>query len=223
MKPLNTLAVLASTLLISMMVSAQAQAFDAGGLSYNVTDAVASTVEVKFRASGNNSTNVVIPASVTDGVSGSTYSVTAIKDLAFANNSLTSVTIPDSVTTIGQYAFYDNSLTSVTIPDSVTTIGNGAFDSNSLTSVTFLGDFGTFNLNMFQTNSSLETVTYEQGATGWDTPRVFTPDTGPSGSVTATLATATASSATAVPTMPFFGLLALGGLVGLFGLRKLKQ
>ena len=86
-----------------------------------------------------------------------------------------------------------------------------------------MGDFGTFSLDMFEGNSSLEIVTYEQGATGWDTPRVFEPDTGPSGSVTATLATATAPSATAVPTMPFFGLLALGGLLGLFGLRKLKQ
>ena len=37
-------------LFMSMMVSAQAQAFDAGGLSYNVTDAVANTVEVTGRA-----------------------------------------------------------------------------------------------------------------------------------------------------------------------------
>ena len=275
MKRLNARAF---TLFISMMVSAQAQVFfDAGGLSYDVTDAVASTVEVTGRASGNNSTNVVIPASVTD--SGTTYSVTTIGDgafffsdltsvtipdsvttigdNAFRRNSLTSVTIPDSVTTIGDFAFYDNNnsltsvtignsvttigdyafadngLTSVTIPDSVTTIGDDAFAFNDLTSVAFLGDFGTFSLDMFEDNSSLETVTYEQGTTGWDTPRVFAPDTGPSGSVTATLApatapsatapSATASSATAVPTMPFFGLLALGGLLGLFGLRKLKK
>ena len=37
MKRLNALAVLAFTLFISMMVSAQAQAFDVGGLSYSVT------------------------------------------------------------------------------------------------------------------------------------------------------------------------------------------
>ena len=207
----TTRAVFASlTLLcVSMMVSAQAQAFDAGGLSYNFNGV--NTVEVTGRASGNNSTNVVIPASVTDGGGGPTYSVTAIWGFAFASNSLTSVTIGNSVTTIGKSAFADN----------------------SLTSVAFLGDFGTFSLDMFEDNSSLETVTYEQGTTGWDTPRVFAPDTGPSGSVTATLApaiappaiapSATAPSATAVPTMPFFGLLALGGLLGLFGLRKLKK
>ena len=241
MKRLNTLMVLAFFLFISMMVSAQVQAFDAGGLSYNVTGT--NTVEVTGRAAGNTDTVIVIPASVAG--SGTTYSVTTIGEDAFESNSLTSVTIPDSVTTIGESAFEENnltsvtipdsvtairnfafsinSLTSVTIPDSVTTIGDYAFAFNSLTSVAFLGDFGTFDRGMFQSNDSLEAITYEQGATGWDTPRVFTPDTGPSGSVTATLATATASSATAVPTMPFFGLLALGGLLGLFGLRKLKQ
>ena len=146
MKRPNAISVLAFTLFMSMMVSAQAQAFDAGGLSYNVTDAVASTVEVTGRAAGNTDTVIVIPASVTD--SGTTYSVTSIGDAAFASNSLTSVTIPDSVTTIGAMrsrqqphqrdhwqqrydhwdsAFTDNSLTSVTIPDSVTTIGDFAF------------------------------------------------------------------------------------------------
>ena len=122
MKRLNALAFLAFTLLISMMVTAQAQAFDAGGLSYDVTDAVASTVEVTGRAAPD--TVIVIPASVTD--SGTTYSVTTIGDGAFFFSDLTSVTIPDSVTTIGDFAFYDNnnSLTSVTIGNSVTTIGH---------------------------------------------------------------------------------------------------
>jgi predicted metalloprotease len=286
MKRLNALAVLAFTLFISMMVSAQAQAFDVGGLSYSVTDAAANTVEVTGRASGNTDTVIVIPASVTD--SGTTYSVTNIGRNAFRDNSLTSVTIPDSVTTIGEDAFYgsrltsvaignsvtiiwegafesnslttltipnsvttignsaffgnsltsvtignsvttigrfafsDNSLTSVTIPDSVTTIDNFAFASNSLTSVTipdsvtiigedafygnrltsvtFLGNFVAFSLAMFENNSTLETVTYEQGATGWDTPRVFEPTTGPSGSVTATLALVSPAATPSAPT-----------------------
>ena len=51
----------------------------------------------------------------------------------------------------------------------------------------FLGNFGTFDLNMFETNANLATITYAQGATGWDSPpRTFTPSTGPTGSVTAT-------------------------------------
>ena len=64
MKRPNAISVLAFTLFMSMMVSAQAQAFDAGGLSYNVTDAVANTVEVTGRASGNTDTVIVIPSSV---------------------------------------------------------------------------------------------------------------------------------------------------------------
>ena len=91
-----------------------------------------------------------------------TYTVTSIGDSAFAyNNSLTSVTIPDSVTRIDSGAFYEcynltsvkigngvtsigdsaflecHSLTSVTIPDSVTEIGDSAFkECHSLTSIT---------------------------------------------------------------------------------------
>ena len=75
-------------LLISMAASAQAQAFDVGGLSYSVTGA--NTVEVTGRGSSNTDTVIVIPASVTDN--GTTYSVTTIGDFAFELNSLTSVT-----------------------------------------------------------------------------------------------------------------------------------
>ena len=62
-------------------------------------------------------------------------SVTKIGDMAFHENALTSVSIPNSVTSIGSQAFSDNALTSVTIPNSVTEIGYGAFFSNALTSV----------------------------------------------------------------------------------------
>ncbi|MCD8007502.1 MAG: leucine-rich repeat domain-containing protein, partial [Clostridiales bacterium] len=47
---------------------------------------------------------------------------------AFANSSLTSVTIPDSITSIGSYEFEScTDLTSVVFPDSVTSIGSYAF------------------------------------------------------------------------------------------------
>ena len=202
MKRLNTLAVLAFTLFMSTMVSAQAQAFDVGGLSYDVTGA--NTVQVRGRASGNTDTEIVIPSSVLDGTT--TYAVTTIVFQAFFNNDLTSVTIPDSVTTIGTQAFFNNDLTSVTIPDSVTaigtqafsvndltsvtipdsvtTIGTQAFSTNALTSVTFLGDFGAFFLDMFAQNGSLATICTVEGASGW--PRTFAPNTGPSGSLTST-------------------------------------
>ena len=63
-------------------------------------------------------------------------SATSIGSLAFYNNLLTSVTIPDSVTSIGSNAFgYNQQLTSVTIPDSVTSIGSNAFYNTGLVTI----------------------------------------------------------------------------------------
>jgi len=54
--------------------------------------------------------------------------VTKIEKGAFANHSISSVTIPDSVVEIGEYAFCScESLVEVNIPDSLINIGQGAF------------------------------------------------------------------------------------------------
>ena len=96
---------------LSILLSAQALAFDVGGLTYTVTSGT--TVEVTgcdvFPCAVIK--DIVIPATVVD--SGMTYSVTSIGNDAFRSNNLASVIIPDSVTTIGQYAFAYNALTSV--------------------------------------------------------------------------------------------------------------
>ena len=63
------------------------------------------------------------------------YVITAIGNVAFSQNQLTNITIPNTVTSIGSSAFSDNQLTSVIIPDSVTSIGSSAFLNNKLTSV----------------------------------------------------------------------------------------
>ena len=247
---------------LSILLSAQALAFDVGGFSYTILNAT--DVEVTGRAAGNTDTDIVIPATVVD--SGITYdvktvgyaafdtnaltsviipdSVTTIGDSAFPGNALTSVIIPDSVTTIGNFAFidsgltsviiadsvttignfafYNNALTSVTIPDSVEAIGLGAFGLNALTSAVFGGNFGGFQLDMFEYNADLATITYAQGASGWDAPlRVFTADTGPTGSVTAEAAAS--SAATPVPTSPLWLLGIMAGLLSLVGIRKLRK
>ena len=162
----------------------------------------------------NDLTSVTIPDSVTTLGAG-----------AFRDNALTSVTIGDSVTSIGNTAFADNALTSVTIPDSVTSIEDYAFRNNALTSVAFLGNFGTFELDMFEVNDNLATITYAQGATGWDSPpRTFTPSTGPTGSVTAEAAAAPpAPAATPVPTSPIWLLVMMAGLLSLVAVKKLRK
>ena len=163
---------------LSILLSAQALAFDVGGLSYDVINTT--DVEVTGRLSGNTATDIVIPEIVVD--SGTTYSVrsigggafqydvftsitnpltavtipdsvTSIKGNAFYGNALTSVTIGNSVTTIGNSAFVGNALTSVTIPDSVTTIGGGAFFGNALTSLTIGNSVTTIGNSAFNSNA----------------------------------------------------------------------
>ena len=90
--------------------------------------------------------NVIIPSQI-GGIA-----VTSIGQDAFRENSLVSVTIPNSVTSIADYAFYNNNLTNVTIGTGVTSIGNAAFKNNSLISVTIPDsvtniDFAAFNNN----------------------------------------------------------------------------
>ena len=228
-------------LLVSMMLSGQASAFDVGGFSYDVINAT--DVEVTGRASGNTATDIVIPDTASDG--STSYSVTSIGVNAFAGNFLTSVTIPDSVTSIEAYTFANNALasvtipktvetigygsfggnrlTSVTIPDSVASIGDYAFFSNVLTSVAFLGDFGAFSLDIFELNVDLTSITYCQGAAGW--PQTFTP----AGRIDIAAeevdcaAPAPAPAATAVPVSPLWLLVVMAGLLSLVGIRKLRK
>lgn len=54
--------------------------------------------------------------------------------------------------------------------------------------VEFCGDLGTFDLEMSIQNFNVETITYAKGAAGRESPpKTFTPNTGPTGSVAATL------------------------------------
>ena len=107
----------------------------------------------------------------------------------------------------------------MTIGNRITSIGYVAFYRSALTSAAFLGDFGAFDLDMFPENPSLASITYAQGATGW--PQTFTPDTGPTGSVTAEAAPPSAT--TPVPTSPLWLLGIMAGLLQLLGMGKLRK
>jgi len=90
--------------------------------------------------------------------------VTSIKENAFANSKLTSVTIPNSVTSIGNNAFANNNLTSIIIPNSVTSIGNNAFANNNLTSIIIPNSVTSIGNNVFA-NNRLTSVTIPNSVT----------------------------------------------------------
>jgi multidrug efflux pump subunit AcrA (membrane-fusion protein) len=99
------------------------------------------------------STDVVIPASING------KPVTSIGDMAFEDNQLTGVTIPNSVTSIGDMAFEDNQLTSVTIGSSVTSIGMRAFGNNPLVSVIIPGSVTVIDSRAFAGYGPLTSIT----------------------------------------------------------------
>ena len=113
-------------LLMLLPLVASADPVEIDGLCYELSssDGV-NTAEVASNPS-KYSGDIVIPESVV--YEDVTYSVTSIGYEAFSGCSdLTSVTIPNSVTTIRQWAFSDCGLTSITIPESVTSIEYCAF------------------------------------------------------------------------------------------------
>ena len=111
-----------------------------GTAKYKVTniDSESGTVEVSYKAAKSSTAKVTIPKTVTlaDGTSAT---VTAISDNAFANNKkLTTVTIPDTVETIGNNAFKNCvKLKKVNIPKNVKNVGKNAYAGcSALTKVT---------------------------------------------------------------------------------------
>ena len=97
------------------------------GLSYSISNGTATVTGIGTMTD----TSIVIPSTV--AINGTTYSVTAIGNSAFANQTaLSQILIPASVTSIGNDAFeFCSSLTNINIPSSVTSIGESAFKNCS--------------------------------------------------------------------------------------------
>ena len=155
--------------IMAMLLTGQVLAFDVDGLSYSVIGAT-NDVQVEGCAAIPCSSNaVVIPDTVVDGGTGTTYSVTSIADDAFANPQppsvfLTSVSIGNNVTRIGDDAFSEiTTLTTVTFGNSVETIGDGAFSSCPLLEgVDFPASLVTIGASAFN-NSGLKSVIIPDG------------------------------------------------------------
>ena len=160
--------------IVGLLVSINAFAhnFEVDGIYYKYLDETAKTVAVTYKGSYYDSYSneytgsVTIPSSVT--YSGTTYSVTSIRDYAFYYcDGLTEVTIPNSVTSIGSYAFCAcRGLTSITIPNSVTSIGDDAFRGCSgLTSITIPNSVTSIRDYAFFGCSGLTSVTIPNSVT----------------------------------------------------------
>jgi len=83
------------------------------------------------------------------------------------NNSVTSITIPNSVTSIGVAAFYGcTSLTSIIIPNSVTSIRNSTFsDCTSLASITIPDSVTSIGNSVFYGCTGLTSITIPNSVT----------------------------------------------------------
>lgn len=94
-------------------------------------------------------TNIVIP-----------NGITVIEKNAFAScKNVAQIIIPNTVTNIGSMAFYDNGISEIDIPESVNVLGMYAFGQcQKLTTVTFHGIPTTLNAGTFNSSTKIKTI-----------------------------------------------------------------
>ncbi len=165
------------TCLVSLFIATAALwAFDfqSGGLYYNITSSTAPyTAEVTCDGSAatcyQSLSTVTVPATVEN--EGTTYTVTAIGQLAFADlTTLTSITLPTGLTAIKYAAFAGcKGLQSITFEGSVTTIGQEAFfGCSSLTAITIPQGATEIGYLAFYSCTHLATITLPASVTKVD-------------------------------------------------------
>lgn len=86
------------------------------------------TITDYYSYEGNDSNNPACPRDVDIPSTIGVVAVTQIGELAFAEKSLSSVTVPSTVTSIGVASFADNELGSISFSDGLLSIGEQAFE-----------------------------------------------------------------------------------------------
>lgn len=97
------------------------------GLRYELKRYSAKTVKLTAPETGVYTGEVAVPSTFVD--EGVTYTVVEVDKNAFANSTVTTVTLPATVTAIGKEAFKNSTIATLNVPsvDGVTKIGDGAF------------------------------------------------------------------------------------------------
>lgn len=97
------------------------------GLRYELKSYSAKTVKLTAPETGVYTGEVAVPSTFVD--EGVTYTVVEVDKNAFANSTVTTVTLPATVTAIGKEAFKNSTIATLNVPsvDGVTKIGDGAF------------------------------------------------------------------------------------------------
>lgn len=84
---------------------------------------------------------------------------------AFANNALTSVTLPADTNTIGTSAFANNQVATLSLDQKLTSIGDAAFKNNALTSLVIPDKVKTIDTSAFANNTQLSQLTLGKSLT----------------------------------------------------------
>lgn len=120
------------------------------GLRYELKSYSAKTVKLTAPETGVYTGEVAVPSTFVD--EGVTYTVVEVDKNAFANSTVTTVTLPATVTAIGKEAFKNSTIATLNVPsvDGVTKIGDGAFFGSKAASMTetTVGDNATFTVTM---------------------------------------------------------------------------
>lgn len=97
------------------------------GLRYELKSYSAKTVKLTAPETGVYTGEVAVPSTFVD--EGVTYTVVEVDKNAFANSTVTTVSLPATVTAIGKEAFKNSTIATLNVPsvDGVTKIGDGAF------------------------------------------------------------------------------------------------